>query len=207
MGLGRAVIDLLVPPTCAACGDITPEGLCAMCAEQLPELALGDRGRSLLDDGVWAAGAYAYEGVVRDAILSIKVAGRHGAAGALSRLLWFELRLPPPQRAPWPVTWVPSTRRVRRSRGVEVPQRLAGPGAVALLQRVRSGPDQTSLNADARRKSPIGAFVARGRIPPTVVLVDDVRTTGSTARAAAAALRAGGASRVLVVTFAVAGDG
>ena len=39
-----------------------------------------------------------------------------------------------------------------------------------------------------------------------MVLVDDVRTTGATATAAALALRAAGARRVLVVTFAVGGD-
>ncbi|MGI8874273.1 MAG: hypothetical protein ACR2KP_08095 [Egibacteraceae bacterium] len=37
-------------------------------------------------------------------------------------------------------------------------------------------------------------------------MVDDVRTTGGTALAAAAALRTAGARRVLVATFAVAGQ-
>ncbi len=204
MGPVRAVLDLLLPPTCAACDAVASGGLCAACAESLPDLALPDHGVVELGDGVTAAGAYAYDGVVRDAVLAVKLRGRHGAAGPLGRLLWFELGLPPPARAPWPVTWVPSTRAARRRRGVEVPRRLAGPGAVALLDRVRGGPDQTSLDAAGRRVAPRGAFTARGRAPGRVVVGDDVRTTGATAHAAGLALREAGAARVLVVTLAVA---
>jgi predicted amidophosphoribosyltransferase len=47
-----------------------------------------------------------------------------------------------------------------------------------------------------------GAFVALARPPATVVLVDDVYTTGATASAGATALRRAGARRVEVVTFA-----
>jgi predicted amidophosphoribosyltransferase len=41
-----------------------------------------------------------------------------------------------------------------------------------------------------------------GEAPRRVVLVDDIYTTGATAGAAATALRAAGAGRVDVITFA-----
>ena len=48
-----------------------------------------------------------------------------------------------------------------------------------------------------------GAFEAAGRLQgEAVLLVDDVLTTGATARAATAALRSAGAGRVEVLTLA-----
>ena len=73
----------------------------------------------------------------------------------------------------------------------------------SLLERVRPVARQTSLSRVERRRNVRGAFRATARrVPPNVVLVDDVYTTGATADAAAAALRAAGAGQVLVVTFA-----
>jgi predicted amidophosphoribosyltransferase len=72
----------------------------------------------------------------------------------------------------------------------------------ALLARTRHGNRQTGLDRAERRANVRGAFVAAGSVPPTVLLLDDVYTTGATVDAAAAALRLGGASLVHVVTFA-----
>jgi predicted amidophosphoribosyltransferase len=47
-----------------------------------------------------------------------------------------------------------------------------------------------------------GVFRATGKAPGTLVLVDDVYTTGATVSAAATALRKAGARRIEVVTFA-----
>jgi predicted amidophosphoribosyltransferase len=71
-----------------------------------------------------------------------------------------------------------------------------------LLARTRSARRQASLPRAARRANIAGSFAAAARSPARVVLVDDVYTTGSTASAAASALRSAGARRVDVVTFA-----
>ena len=71
-----------------------------------------------------------------------------------------------------------------------------------LLTRTRPSSRQTGLHFDERRRNVIGAFAARSAVPPAVLLVDDVYTTGATVSAAASALRAGGAHTVDVVTFA-----
>jgi predicted amidophosphoribosyltransferase len=62
------------------------------------------------------------------------------------------------------------------------------------------GPPQTGLPAVDRRRGPV--FRARNAAPFTVLLVDDVATTGATLAAAAAALREAGAARVLAATAA-----
>jgi predicted amidophosphoribosyltransferase len=73
----------------------------------------------------------------------------------------------------------------------------------SLLERTRPVAGQTGLTRGERRRNVRGAFkAATGRVPPRIVLVDDVYTTGATADAAAAALRTAGAGEVWVVTFA-----
>jgi predicted amidophosphoribosyltransferase len=70
-----------------------------------------------------------------------------------------------------------------------------------LLERARPIRAQRGLARDERRRNVRGAFRARP-VRGGVLVVDDVYTTGSTVSAAATALRAAGASRVEVVTFA-----
>ncbi len=70
-----------------------------------------------------------------------------------------------------------------------------------LLVRTRPSTPQRGLDDSARRRNVSGAFRAEPA-PATVLLVDDVYTTGATVNAAASALRKAGARRVEVVTFA-----
>jgi len=73
----------------------------------------------------------------------------------------------------------------------------------SLLERTAAVAQQTGLTRVQRRRNVRGAFrAASGRVPPQVVIVDDVYTTGATADAAASALRTAGAEHVLVLTFA-----
>jgi predicted amidophosphoribosyltransferase len=73
----------------------------------------------------------------------------------------------------------------------------------SLLERTRPVAQQTGLKRAQRHRNVRGAFkAATAHAPPRIVLVDDVYTTGATADAAAAALRAADAEDVLVLTFA-----
>jgi ComF family protein len=107
------------------------------------------------------------------------------------------------------VTFVPADRDRLLLRGHNPAQHLAEAlGArwqlpvVALLARESGRAPQKGLTLAERRRNVRGAFTSAGPAPSTVVLVDDVYTSGATASAAATALRKGGARRVEVVTFA-----
>jgi ComF family protein len=77
-----------------------------------------------------------------------------------------------------------------------------------LLVRRRRTASQVGLDPDARRKNVRGAFAVEaghGQAVDgkSVLLVDDVRTTGATAAACVQALRASGARTVTLLTFAL----
>ena len=74
-----------------------------------------------------------------------------------------------------------------------------------VLFRVSHRDPQSTLEHDvnARRANVVGAFACRGTVPPRVLLVDDVVTTGATAGEAAGALLAAGAQEVHLLTLAI----
>jgi ComF family protein len=108
---------------------------------------------------------------------------------------------------PVPLHW-----RRRWQRGYNQSEALARPLAARLglscrpwcLRRIRHTPQQPSQRAAGRLENVRGAFRARGGVLAgrTILLVDDVLTTGSTASEAARALRQAGARRVVVAVLA-----
>ncbi|HWH32944.1 MAG TPA: hypothetical protein VNU01_09770, partial [Egibacteraceae bacterium] len=200
----RALGDLLLPRRCGGClAPVLGDGLwlCPACRAEISTLALPDAGWSRPAPGVLAVAGFAYGGALAAAIRRAKTPGGHGLAPTLAVLLWERFGVGPAE-LPAVRTWVPSVPARARSRAVELPRVLAGPGARPLLARRGAPPDQAGLAPARRRTAPFGTFVARGAVPPVVALVDDVRTTGATALALAAA----GAVRVLVLTLAAGGQ-
>jgi predicted amidophosphoribosyltransferase len=157
-----------------------------------------------------ARSPFLYAGPIRRALMLLKFHGERSVAAALAPFMAPFLDSPsPPGLDTATVTWVPLGRRRRRTRSFDQAEalareaaRLAGLPVVRLLERAVETDPQARRSGPDRRRALRGAFEARGPAPGTVLLVDDVLTSGSTAAACAEALVAAGAQNVAVVTAA-----
>lgn len=225
----RHLLDFVLPARCAGCGTIveTVHSFCADCWKQIEFLGDGGCGTCGLPleatDADQCApcmakpprirrtrAAVAYDDLSRGVAIRLK----YGRKVALARTMahYMAPLIPPRDDAPVLVP-VPLHRRRLWQRGFnqsalvarELARKTGHDAQLGALRRVKQTPPLKGMSLLQRRKTVAGAFTVdrsaelRGK---TVVLVDDVLTTGSTANACARALARAGAARVELVTWA-----
>lgn len=196
--LCREDLELFEPPWCAGCG--IPRRLGGCRCGDLPPGVTGAR----------AVGPFA--GWLRGAIIAFKYDDEADRAGHLAALMAERISDLAPSAVLVPVPLHPSR---ERQRGYNQSALIADGVAQALgweridpLRRTRATGQQAKLDAAARRTNVAGAFALAAGFDParvageTVVLVDDVLTTGATLGACAAVLASAGAGCICVATLA-----
>ena len=184
------------PPRCVLCTR-REDWLCRSCRSEArpPHEAM------VIKDVSSAVAPWAYEGGPRSLILALKLRGLKAAADPL-----IDAMVRCSRRngiAADAVTWVPARRRDARARGFDhaevlargVAERLGLPAAPLLVRRGHQR-DQAGLDRAHRLSNLATAFEARAQTAGSVLLVDDLVTTGATAAACAKALKRAGADRV-----------
>lgn len=222
--LGGRLLDLLFPARCVNCNQVKG-ALCAACLTKVnritsptcarcghplafarsacPECRAHPLTITRIQSAVW------HDGVIREAIHALKYNRRRDVANRLAQLLCDEI-------AKSDVTFdlitsVPLHPSRQAERGYNQAELLAQHTAharnityVGALQRIRATADQIGLDGRARRTNVADAFTAIPSLvhDKTVLLIDDVSTTGATLDACAVALFQAKARAVYGLTVA-----
>lgn len=211
-GVSPSVLCANCLGSCERCGPV----VCQRCGMGLPGafdarlVCAGCRKRPLTFE--MARAPWTYTGPIREAIHRFKYAHHWRIGRWLAREMSLVASAAAPLAevdaiVPVPLHWIR-----RRLKGFDhaafLAQDVAGllrkPCATGVLRKRRWTRSQTRLTGHARVQNVQDAFTAdeRGLRGMSVMLVDDVLTSGATANACAKALKAAGARRIAVLTAA-----
>ncbi len=192
----RETLSVIKPPICGSCGAHRKACHCGK--------------RRLHIDRV--AAPFYYEGAARDGVLRLKYEDDPDAIAYLARQVCAVIRREYDVTAIDGVVYVPMTARARRAREYNqsellaqaVARRLALPVYDALVKLYETPPQKT-LDLHARSGNVLGVFdvtdqTVRGK---TLLLLDDVMTTGATLHECAKMLKIYGAKSVPAAVIAV----
>jgi len=217
-------LDLLFPPRCGGCGKLgqrwcadcrsklllPPEPLCEICGE--PQQSAGICARCKTERPAFYAlrSCAVFKEPLRPALHKLKYRQDIGLGEALAwdvALFLVSLGWQADAIAP-----IPLSQQRMRERGYNQAGLMALPLARIMrwrylphaLQRVRHTRSQVGLTAAERRENVQAAFAANPTLVQnkTILLFDDVVTTGATLHSASQALLSAGASRIYALTIA-----
>jgi len=224
-----SVLDFALPARCPSCGTIVDDlhsfcgdcwkgveflgnGGCGTCGLPLEATEAETCGACLAKPPIIerSRAAVAYDDVSRRLAIKLKYGRKIAIARTMARYMGPLVNVEPgePVLVPVPLHRARLWRRGFNQSALlarELSRRLRIPADPFALRRVKATPPLKGMSRSQRHKTVAGAF----RVPDTaavagktVILVDDVLTTGSTAEACARTLKRAGAARVELISWA-----
>lgn len=210
------LLDLLYPPRCAFCRRLLPDnvrGVCSFCKKKLPYVPADGQVRNLKNIDKCVAPLY-YDGPVRESLHRYKFSALTAYADIYSEFMGkcidengISCDI---------ITWIPLSRRRLRKRGYDQAELLArliakrqGFECVRLLKKLRDNPPQSGTGSPEKRRANVKGIYSctepervKGK---TILLIDDIVTTGATLSEAAGVLKKAGAAAVYCAAVARSG--
>ena len=205
-------LSLFFPPKCPYCSKVIfrNETECPDCRIQFPSDA---KIKKLPSEDICIA-PFAYDSQVRKAILDFKYHSVVFNAESFSKAIFNSVRSQAGESDIDIITYVPMSKRSRKKRGYNQAEilavKLAGISSkpcLQLLDKTKKNRIQHELNAEDRAKNVIGVYsptdseMIRDK---SILIVDDICTTGSTLSECCRVLRQSGAKKVLCAAIAIA---
>lgn len=215
-GLRAALVELIYPwpMRCVSCGECEPVEGGILCPDCLSALHAGPSDRAYSGEAFSVCvSAHPYAGPAGALVRALKYRGMASLAVWMGDEIYSALRLSgiaPPER----LCYVPMHRARRMAKLFNQSELIAravganmGMRPERLLKRVRRCHQQARMTSfEARVRNVEDAFRAADSLDGArVLLVDDVYTTGATARECAKALLKAGAREVIVAVYARGG--
>jgi ComF family protein len=222
----KLINDLLFPPRCPACDKLSIDGeFCVDCADELGKLKVQgpvckfcglkyefcecDK-YNYLFSGICSS--FINKDLAKNSVYAIKYGNRAYAAKTFGEILGADFESKFSEVDIDLVTAVPMSKSSKRKRDYNhagllaksVADYLDKPFNNKVLVKIKNNKLQHELSAEERRKNVKGVYKAKGDLEgKTVLLVDDIKTTGATLNECAKQLRLSGADRVFCATVLI----
>ncbi len=200
------LLEWAYPRKCALCGEFGDASICSVCRSEMTPLEEDDTPR--LKDLDAVRSVHPYTGRAAQAVRRLKYERVLTHATTMADEL--AARIAPVVEtfdvvAPVPIHW--SRKCLRGFNQAEVLAEGLSRVRQDVLVRTRRTRQQVGLTPEQRLRNLRDAFALAAPVQGlTVLLVDDVVTSGGTARECARALRSGGAARIELLTYCAGGS-
>ena len=207
------LLDILFPPKCCFCGKIEKKYLCKKCEIQLNKLKKDKIEKKKNDYFDYHLYGYEYKDEIRNQLLSLKFNDKPEISKTFANLLLNNKKICGFLKKYDIIIPVPMYRKKQILRGYNqsgeiakiIGKNLNIEYCEDVLFKTSETKTQSNLNAKERKLNVKNAYMCKNMQKikeKSVVLFDDIYTTGSTARECSKMLKIAGANTIAVFTLA-----